>query len=35
MSKADILRIRDYLEHILTAIDRINRYVSTIDETGW
>lgn len=32
MSKADTLRIRDYLEHILTAIDRINRYVLSMDE---
>ena len=35
MSKADALRIRDYLEHILTAIDRINRYVSSMDEAGF
>jgi len=35
MSKADALRIRDYLEHILTAIDRINRYVSMLDEAAF
>lgn len=35
MSKADALRIRDYLEHILTAIDRINRYVLTLDKSDF
>lgn len=35
MSKADALRIRDYLEHILTAIERINRYVSMMDEAAF
>lgn len=35
MSKADELRIRDYLEHILTAIERISRYVSSMDEAGF
>ena len=35
MSKLDEFRIRDYLEHILTAIDRINRYVLTMDESGF
>lgn len=32
MSKADILRIPDYLEHILEAIERIDRYLSDMDE---
>ena len=27
MSRADKLRIKDYLGHILEAIERINRYV--------
>ena len=35
MSKADALRIRDYLEHILAAIDRINRYVLMMDEADF
>lgn len=32
MSKADKLRISDYLSHILEAIQRIRRYVEDIDE---
>jgi uncharacterized protein with HEPN domain len=31
MSKA--LRVPDYLEHILSAIDRINRHISDVDRT--
>ena len=31
MSKA--LRIPDYLEHILSAIDRINRHIAGVDQT--
>jgi hypothetical protein len=27
MTKVDILRAADYLEHIVEAIDRIHRYV--------
>ena len=29
MSKADILRIPDYLGHIVEAIERIHRYIET------
>lgn len=32
MSRVDELRIKDYLNHILEAIERINRYVGGIDE---
>jgi uncharacterized protein with HEPN domain len=32
MSRAEKLRIHDYLDHILAAIDRINRYVGAINE---
>jgi uncharacterized protein with HEPN domain len=32
MSKADILRIPDYLGHIAEAIERIHRYVEDISE---
>ena len=32
MSKADKLRIPDYLGHILEAIQRIHRYVEDMDE---
>ena len=32
MSKADILRIPDYLGHIVEAIERIHRYVEDMDE---
>ena len=32
MSKADKLRIKDYLTHIVDAIDRINRYLENLSE---
>lgn len=32
MSKKDILRIPDYLEHIVEAIERIHRYVEDLSE---
>jgi uncharacterized protein with HEPN domain len=32
MSKADTLRVKDYIGHILEAIERINRYVEGIDK---
>ena len=32
MSKKDALRIPDYLDHILEAIDRIHRYVEDMTE---
>jgi len=32
MSKADKLRINDYLNHIVEAIERINRYVEGMNE---
>jgi uncharacterized protein with HEPN domain len=32
MSRAEDFRINDYLGHILEAIERINRYVGTINE---
>ena len=32
MSKADKLRIKDYLNHILEAIERINRYTENMNE---
>jgi uncharacterized protein with HEPN domain len=32
MTKTDSLRVRDYLEHILEAIDRIGRYVDSMAE---
>jgi uncharacterized protein with HEPN domain len=35
MSKADILRVPDYLEHILEAIRRIHSYVEDVDEVGF
>jgi len=35
MSKGDALRIPDYLEHILEAIDRIDRYLADMDEFGF
>jgi uncharacterized protein with HEPN domain len=31
MSKADELRVMDFLGHILDAIQRINRYIGTMD----
>jgi uncharacterized protein with HEPN domain len=32
MSRAHKLRVKDYLDHILEAIERINRYVGNMDE---
>ncbi len=35
MSKKDALRITDYLEHILEAIERIHRYVEDMSEVNF
>lgn len=35
MSKLEILRIQDYLEHILQAIERIELYLEDTDEIGF
>jgi uncharacterized protein with HEPN domain len=35
MSKADALRIPDYLEHILEAIERIDSYLADTDEVAF
>jgi len=35
MSKKDILRIPDYLEHIIEAIERIHRYVEDMSEVDF
>lgn len=35
MSKIDALRVADYLEHIVNAIDRIHRYVEDISEVDF
>ena len=35
MSKADILRIPDYLGHIVEAIERIDRYLADTDEVAF
>jgi uncharacterized protein with HEPN domain len=35
MSKADILRLPDYLGHILQAIERIHRYIEDLDEVSF
>jgi uncharacterized protein with HEPN domain len=35
MSKADKLRVRGYIEHILKAIQRIHHYVENMTETGF
>ena len=39
MKKSDVLRLRDYLEHIELAIQRIGRYVDGLDRIaffdGW
>ena len=35
MSKADVLRIPDYLEHIVEGIERIHRYVSDVSEVDF
>jgi len=32
MSRADQLRVKEYLNHILEAIERINRYCNGMDE---
>ena len=35
MSKADVLRLSDYLEHILEAIERIDSYLTDTDEVAF
>ncbi len=35
MSKADVLRIPDYLGHIIEAIERIHEYVSDMEEVAF
>lgn len=35
MSKADVLRIPDYLGHIVEAIERIHRYLADTDEVAF
>jgi len=35
VSKADTLRLPEYLGHILEAIERIHRYVEDLDEAGF
>ena len=35
MSKTDILRLPEYLGHIVQAIDRVNRYVADMTETNF
>ena len=35
MSKADILRIPDYLGHILEAIERIHLYIEDMSEVAF
>ena len=35
MSKADALRLPEYLRHILEAIERIHYYVEDMDETAF
>lgn len=35
MSKTDALRIPDYLEHIVEAIERIDRYLTDTDEVAF
>jgi uncharacterized protein with HEPN domain len=35
MSKKDALRVADYLEHILEAIERIHRYVEDMSEVNF
>ena len=35
MTKVDILRAADYLEHIVEAIDRIHRYVEDMAELAF
>ena len=35
MSKTDILRLPEYLGHIVQAIDRVHRYVADMHETSF
>ena len=35
MSKADVLRLPEYLRHILEAIERIQHYVDDIDKVAF
>ena len=35
MSSTDILRLPEYLGHIVEAIDRVHRYVADMTETGF
>jgi uncharacterized protein with HEPN domain len=35
MSKADVLRLPEYLHHILEAVERIERYTEDLDEVGF
>ena len=35
MSKIDILRVPDYLEHIFEAIERIHLYIEDISEVAF
>ena len=35
MSTMDILRLPEYLGHIVQAIDRVHRYVADMHETGF
>lgn len=35
MSKADVLRIPDYLEHIVEAIERIHLYIEDMNEVAF
>lgn len=35
MSKGNILRLPEYLRHILKAIERIERYTEDLDEVGF
>lgn len=35
MKEADVLRVRDYLEHIELAIERIGRYVEGLDRASF
>ena len=35
MSPPEVLRVQDYLEHVLDAIHRINRYVAGMDHAAF
>lgn len=35
MSRRDVLDLRDYLEHMLQAADRVQRYLEGMDRTGF